>query len=1016
MAGEPFKKPRVRLHGDSEVAQQYLGSAYNLLHRVQTVAQSAGVPTFASAQKLDDGTTIYAGVFGQERVVQVWPAGTVDDAPQEIRPKAVKQKNSLAWMPVGFVVTPTKGDPSTEDLDREDLFRRRSYDTDAPLVQKILTPIPRNNYQWEVYKHNGGSGGFSFAPLFSGNSISVRNEGDYDLVLRKGVNGKNQQSPLFTPIIFSATTAEIEAAKDTWLLYSPESVDFDAVYSPDVSAIASSVMDSISRPDIVHAPAGVFTGALSTGTLSAEKLFRFGLGSWRLFAGDNPPTLINGLNTLDDLSDNPDINWVVEFGLYNGQYAAVANATSFGYPYANSVITQYGSVGSPNMLPSIAINLLDAIGDFQPSPVALINKDLYFRGQRLYLGYYNINRANDYLTILGSAMTDVKEFSVLAMEKQGDLFYLHADIWGISSISEPRVTTTAELGDGVVGFSSLVFSRSGSKFAVLVWHKTPHPNNYILAAGSNFNQRSQFGKPSYGYKVSVVTGDKVDGQWVVNVGERVGVEAKVSCGHSDVQATDNDMAIYHTGLIESEPAGSFWRRTMNYSYEVDGEHPTGLAFDGESLVIAYLHHKITIKRISPALVSKATVQLDGWPSGYNRATTVRAALNQRLTNPIYFSQPSHPRPNQSVYEFEQTLKANGQEQVAVRVTGTDLIDEVVAPRINAGLYHGLYGYDSTFLTYQSGDPGWREGANFTFVKSDALLRYYQHVDIIDLSKSSFLEYTLRPGVFKRERLLPDGFRLGHSFEEWKYAISIQNPSGLLTSEASLADESPIDAQWVIRGEYCGDKVLDVMRSQITGVTAVGTNQYGEVLYRPIMETPADHVGYTTTPLLGIGNLSSVPTANVFASFTLADVHDIWGYQTNNAGVIGSWAVIAPLHAMLTAPQFPLAPDFDDAPPFFAACAEDHFIDILPHGEAAVTNRALSAPKGIRINKYVGNLVGKVGDHQLLCLSARLFRQDQVAQEVWKEVYHKNWSTLDLVTLFGEDVTDKQLTPAEVLGE
>ncbi|MFM7025200.1 MAG: hypothetical protein ACKOWC_03960 [Limnohabitans sp.] len=75
MEKPPFEKPKVRLFGDTEQAQGYLGAAYNLLFKVRALAQAAGVPAFGKVLQLPDGAVVQAATIRGIDTVSVYPPG-----------------------------------------------------------------------------------------------------------------------------------------------------------------------------------------------------------------------------------------------------------------------------------------------------------------------------------------------------------------------------------------------------------------------------------------------------------------------------------------------------------------------------------------------------------------------------------------------------------------------------------------------------------------------------------------------------------------------------------------------------------------------------------------------------------------------------------------------------------------------------------------------------------------------------------------------------------------------------
>ena len=71
--GLPFSKPKVRLHGNAEDAQQYLGEAYNLLYKVRQFCEQSGAPVFRMSRDLPGGGVVTAAIIGGEEVVSVTP-------------------------------------------------------------------------------------------------------------------------------------------------------------------------------------------------------------------------------------------------------------------------------------------------------------------------------------------------------------------------------------------------------------------------------------------------------------------------------------------------------------------------------------------------------------------------------------------------------------------------------------------------------------------------------------------------------------------------------------------------------------------------------------------------------------------------------------------------------------------------------------------------------------------------------------------------------------------------------
>ena len=87
MEKPPFEKPKVRLFGDTEQAQGYLGAAYNLLFKVRSLAQAAGVPVFGKVLQLSDGAVVQAATIRGIDTVSVYPPGVDQVEPDEEAPE-----------------------------------------------------------------------------------------------------------------------------------------------------------------------------------------------------------------------------------------------------------------------------------------------------------------------------------------------------------------------------------------------------------------------------------------------------------------------------------------------------------------------------------------------------------------------------------------------------------------------------------------------------------------------------------------------------------------------------------------------------------------------------------------------------------------------------------------------------------------------------------------------------------------------------------------------------------------
>lgn len=69
----PPPRHRVRLFGDPDDAQRYIGDAYNLLQQVRSICSSSGVPVFSMTRPLADGAKVRAGVYGQQHFIECYP-------------------------------------------------------------------------------------------------------------------------------------------------------------------------------------------------------------------------------------------------------------------------------------------------------------------------------------------------------------------------------------------------------------------------------------------------------------------------------------------------------------------------------------------------------------------------------------------------------------------------------------------------------------------------------------------------------------------------------------------------------------------------------------------------------------------------------------------------------------------------------------------------------------------------------------------------------------------------------
>lgn len=85
MEKPPFEKPKVRLFGDTEQAQGYLGAAYNLLFKVRALAQAAGVPVFGKVLQLPDGAVVQASTLMGIDTVSVYPPDEPVEPDEELR-------------------------------------------------------------------------------------------------------------------------------------------------------------------------------------------------------------------------------------------------------------------------------------------------------------------------------------------------------------------------------------------------------------------------------------------------------------------------------------------------------------------------------------------------------------------------------------------------------------------------------------------------------------------------------------------------------------------------------------------------------------------------------------------------------------------------------------------------------------------------------------------------------------------------------------------------------------------
>lgn len=710
MAEQPFKKPRVRLHGDSEVAQQYLGSAYNLLHRVELFTKSAGAPVFATTQKLDDGTTVYAGVFGQERVVQVWPSGVEVGGDDDIRERFNAAIAALVWLPTGFMVTLPTG----------------------RMPQRIISPVPRNNYPEYVYEFNGGSAGFQYDGLFYDRPIKRWDVNNTSYTKVIGINpGNLQEDVRLTPKLMS--DSEVSIAGLNWVAHAPEEIPLDELYSGDTLTFATQLLSSIARDDVMGPVRGVHTAALArwisgeygsdlfevqrTAGVPVYEAFVVQTGSPSVAAN----ALANNINNLAEYEESSGLTWVLDMARSGGSYYVLAAAARFVDAIANDNTTTHGTACT------LTVPVSRAAAITLSNLNAQDHSSVYIRGRRLVLMFY-LQLGQPILT---AALVGNGELGVVAYETSGSTKTLHYDLWILDGSAEPKMSSSTPIPSNSCAITSPCFSASGERFAMILWEEVYHPNQYLDPNMIDFNARRTYELPSRGSRSRIVTFHA--GAWVV--GEAVEVIAEVEA-HSLTRnmngIPEEQFWVPVTGgatLEEREELDSIgffdssnWRVRVNtYNYTCVGSLPTAVAYDGERLVVAQLNTDIRIRTKSfqsmwHGLVGRLT--LDIAEENYKNYFNARL-LRYRGSFPLDQAPPENTpeiERNTREFRFEQSITANGKTlQVAyAELSDTEWDD-------------GVHGINSVFNNQPVLLPG-------------AQVKYFAHCNIINLDESSYVMY------------------------------------------------------------------------------------------------------------------------------------------------------------------------------------------------------------------------------------------------------------------------------------
>jgi len=139
---------QVRIRGDSDLAQAYLGYGRSLLARVKQLAKQEGVPVRVLHGTLHGGVILRAGVMhGVEYIdIDVRPLQVEGEGQERREFRTLPLVSRLYWVPEGFVCTPRNRDTAPDGWGIPD---------DTPggkLPGVLINHYPHNNYPDVIFR------------------------------------------------------------------------------------------------------------------------------------------------------------------------------------------------------------------------------------------------------------------------------------------------------------------------------------------------------------------------------------------------------------------------------------------------------------------------------------------------------------------------------------------------------------------------------------------------------------------------------------------------------------------------------------------------------------------------------------------------------------------------------------------------------------------------------------------------------------------------------------------------